>query len=66
MALIRGSAAVVVGLGIALMLASRGASQEFGTITFPTSGSAAAQPAFLTGVKALHNFQFDEAAVAFQ
>ncbi|MEZ5417553.1 MAG: hypothetical protein R2708_09430 [Vicinamibacterales bacterium] len=33
---------------------------------FPTSGAPAAQEAFLTGVKALHNFQFDEAAVAFQ
>ncbi|MGQ0736113.1 MAG: tetratricopeptide repeat protein [Acidobacteriota bacterium] len=41
-------------------------SQEFGTITFPTSGSASAQEAFLTGVKALHNFQFDEAAEAFR
>ena len=38
----------------------------FGTITFPTSGSPAAQTAFLTGVKALHNFQFDEAAEAFR
>lgn len=37
-----------------------------GSITFPTSGAPAAQPAFLTGVKALHNFQFDEAAEAFR
>jgi tetratricopeptide (TPR) repeat protein len=42
------------------------AGQQFGSITFPTSGSPAAQPAFLTGVMALHNFEFDEAAVAFQ
>ncbi len=42
------------------------ASQELGTITFPTSGAAAAQPAFLEGVKNLHSFQFDEAAAAFQ
>jgi tetratricopeptide (TPR) repeat protein len=42
------------------------ASQQFGTITFPTSGAAAAQEAFVTGVKALHNFEFDEAALAFQ
>ena len=41
-------------------------SQELGNITFPTSGAAAAQPAFLEGVKSLHSFQFDEAAVAFQ
>ena len=41
-------------------------SQELGTITFPTSGAPAAQAAFLEGVKNLHSFQFDEAAVAFQ
>lgn len=40
--------------------------QELGTITFPTSGAAAAQAAFLEGVKSLHSFQFDEAAVACQ
>ncbi|MBI4477015.1 MAG: hypothetical protein HY654_07565 [Acidobacteria bacterium] len=39
---------------------------ELGTIRFPTSGAAAAQPAFLQGVKQLHSFQFDEAAEAFQ
>src|SRR6266566_1796600 len=39
---------------------------ELGTIRFPSSASAAAQPAFLTGVKALHNFEFDEAFDAFQ
>ena len=42
------------------------ASQELGSITFPTSGAPAAQAAFLAGVKSLHSFQFDEAAVAFQ
>jgi len=41
-------------------------SQELGSITFPNSGAAAAQAAFLEGVKDLHSFQFDEAAVAFQ
>jgi tetratricopeptide (TPR) repeat protein len=41
-------------------------AQQLGTITFPTSGAPAAQPAFLEGVKALHSFQFDEAAVAFR
>ena len=41
-------------------------SQELGTISFPTSGAPAAQAAFLEGVKSLHSFQFDEAAVAFQ
>jgi tetratricopeptide (TPR) repeat protein len=41
-------------------------TQELGTITFPTSGAPAAQAAFLEGVKSLHSFQFDEAAVACQ
>jgi hypothetical protein len=41
-------------------------AQQLGTITFPTSGASSAQPLFLEGVKDLHNFQFDEAAVAFQ
>jgi tetratricopeptide (TPR) repeat protein len=42
------------------------AAQELGTITFPTSGAAAAQPAFIEGVKALHSFEFDAAADAFR
>ncbi len=41
-------------------------AQELGTITFPTSGDPAAQPKFVEGVKALHSFQFDEAAIAFR
>lgn len=42
------------------------ASQELGSISFPTSGAPAAQAPFLEGVKNLHSFQFDEAAAAFQ
>ncbi len=56
----------LAALCIALFLSDSRASQEFGTITFPTSATGAAQDAFLIGVKALHNFQFDEAAEAFQ
>ena len=51
---------------IAVVLSTPIHSQELGTITFPTSGAAAAQPAFLEGVKSLHSFQFDEAAAACQ
>lgn len=40
--------------------------QQFGNITFPNSGAENAQNAFLTGVKALHSFQFDEARLAFE
>src|SRR5204862_4142636 len=39
---------------------------ELGTIRFPTSGAAAAQPAFIEGVKDLHSFEFDEAGAAFR
>jgi tetratricopeptide (TPR) repeat protein len=60
------SIGAAVTLAVLLAVVARPASQEFGSITFPTSGAPAAQDAFLTGVKALHNFQFDEAAVAFQ
>jgi tetratricopeptide (TPR) repeat protein len=66
MSLTRRSLGVATSLALVLALSSSSSSQEFGSITFPTSGAAAAQNAFLTGVKALHNFQFDEAAVAFQ
>jgi tetratricopeptide (TPR) repeat protein len=53
-------------LASALLWLPPAGAQELGTITFATSGDAAAQPAFLEGVKALHSFQFDEAAAAFR
>src|ERR1700737_4395186 len=40
-------------------------AQELGSISFLTSGVAAAQPKFIEGVKDLHSFEFDEAAEAF-
>src|SRR5437762_4949631 len=46
--------------------AQPGATGELGTISFPTSAKGAAQAAFLVGVKALHNFEFDTAAEAFR
>ena len=39
---------------------------ELGSITFPTSAKPAAQGPFLTGVKALYNFEFDTAAESFR
>jgi tetratricopeptide (TPR) repeat protein len=59
----------LVRAGLTALLLATGlplGGQELGTITFPNSGAAAAQGAFLEGVKGLHSFQFDEAAVAFQ
>jgi len=39
---------------------------ELGTINFPTSAKPAAQAPFLTGVKALYNFEFDTAGEMFR
>jgi tetratricopeptide (TPR) repeat protein len=37
-----------------------------GRISFPTSGSASAQPAFIRGVLFLHSFEYDDAIDAFR
>jgi tetratricopeptide (TPR) repeat protein len=42
------------------------APDRLGRIDFPTSGSAAAQPAFVRGVLLLHSFEYDDAREAFQ
>src|SRR2546423_14276176 len=63
---------LVVGLlATGLLGASAGAQApkkavELGSITFPTSAKPAAQAPFLTGVKALYNFEFDTAGDAFR
>ncbi len=40
--------------------------QQLGNISFPNSGASEAQPAFLSGVRALHSFEFDKARFAFE
>jgi tetratricopeptide (TPR) repeat protein len=57
--------ALVVYLGWFIAAAPQ-AQSELGTIDFPTSGSAAAQPAFLKGVLLLHSFEYDDAKESFQ
>ncbi|MEM6775130.1 MAG: tetratricopeptide repeat protein [Pseudomonadota bacterium] len=57
---------VVMLLALTLASAWGAWADELGSITFPNSGSAKAQEAFLKGVKALHSFQFDEARFAFE
>ncbi|MFA5911407.1 MAG: hypothetical protein WC815_21735 [Vicinamibacterales bacterium] len=59
--------AVLVLLAVlALALAGPGLrAQELGRIDFPTSGSAAAQPAFIKGVLLMHSFEYDDAKEAF-
>src|SRR5207237_8503813 len=63
---------VVVGLLVTGMWAAGAQAQtakkpvELGSINFPSSAKPAAQVPFLTGVKALYNFEFDIAAEAFR
>ena len=38
---------------------------NLGSIDFPNSGATEAQTAFLTGMKALHSFEFEDAGEAF-
>jgi hypothetical protein len=60
-------AVVIAFFACAAPVAAQTASGgELGTITFPTSATGAAHTAFLGGVKALHNFEFDTAADAFR
>src|SRR3984893_18865341 len=55
----------LIAAGAVLFTPLRLRAQELGSINFPTSGAAAAQPKFIEGVKDLHSFEFDEAAEAF-
>jgi tetratricopeptide (TPR) repeat protein len=57
---------LALSICIASCFATVAYGQQLGTIDFPTSGSAAAQPAFLDGVKELYSFEYAEAAIAFQ
>ena len=53
---------------VALLMLSpvRGAAQNFGSVTFPTSGAAEAQPYFEAGLLLLHNFEYEDAATQFR
>jgi tetratricopeptide (TPR) repeat protein len=60
------SLVLAVYAGVVFTTSTARAQSELGTIEFPTSGSAAAQPAFLKGVLLLHSFEYDDAKEAFQ
>ena len=45
---------------------SPGAAQNFGSVNFPTSGAAEAQPHFEAGLLLLHNFEYEDAAARFR
>lgn len=51
---------------ILVALAVSAEEPSVGTLVFPNSGSAAAQKAFLHGLAQLHNFEYEDAARAFQ
>lgn len=47
------------------ILALPARAQDLGSLDFPTSGSAAAQPHFIRGVLLMHSFEYDDAREAF-
>jgi tetratricopeptide (TPR) repeat protein len=49
-----------------LLLTASPLAAQLGTIDFPTSGNAAARPAFERGVLLLHSFEYDDAARSFR
>lgn len=57
---------VVLALVPAMAIAAQQPSTDIGDIDFPNSGAPEAQPSFLRGIAALHNFWFDEAADEFR
>jgi len=60
-------ACVSFAVALSIPLAAQSPTpKSLGTIHFPSSAKPAAQETFLTGVKALFNFEFDTAAEAFQ
>lgn len=58
--------AIVTALLFALALPPAAQTQELGSISFPNSGSRAAQRPFIRGVLLLHSFEYEDAAAAFR
>ncbi|MEX0724346.1 MAG: tetratricopeptide repeat protein [Gracilimonas sp.] len=57
---------LIIGLVASLTVESSAQNKLLGTIDFPNSGAEAAQADFIEGVKFLHNFEYADAARAFQ
>ena len=53
-------------LYLALLAAPAFSAERLGVVSFPNSGSEAAQQSFLRGVLLLHSFEYDDAAAAFR
>ena len=54
---------MTAGIALAVTIS---AQSQLGRISFPTSGPAPAQVQFIRGVTLLHNFEYDEAILAFR
>jgi hypothetical protein len=61
-----GRAFLAITVAVSMSAAPAVRAQQLGSITFPTSGAAATQPAFIRGVLLMHSFEYDDAAVAFR
>ena len=61
-----GALICVVTVGTVALLAQGPPSSQLGQLSFPTSQSGPSQAAFVRGVLYLHNFEYDEAILAFR
>ena len=61
-----GSALSLAGVAAVAGDAAGNGSSDLGSVEFANSGAAEAQTTFLTGMKALHSFEFDTAGEAFR
>jgi tetratricopeptide (TPR) repeat protein len=57
---------LLLTLAIAATASAQDRAQVLGRISFPTSGSPAAQPSFIRGVLLLHSFEYDDAIASFK
>jgi len=57
---------VTASASLSPQAAAQAAAPVLGRISFPTSGSATAQPLFIRGVLFLHSFEYDEAIEQFR
>jgi tetratricopeptide (TPR) repeat protein len=59
-------AGLIAGLSGWIVVGAIGEVQDLGTISFPSSGDAGAQEAFVRGVLLLHSFEFEDSGEAFR
>ena len=59
-------AALATVVALLTLTPAPGAAQNLGSVDFPTSGAAEAQPYFEAGLLLLHNFEYEDAAAQFR